>query len=297
MSFIRIFLLVITLYLFHGCHIQDNLNNENSNAENNFQKIKIYSVPSTFRFAGEKIPLELPDVREKFDRELHINSYLHSSTILLLKKGKRWLPRISEILKSNGIPEDFKYLPVIESGLANATSYKKAVGFWQLLASTARENGLTVNNEVDERYDPIKSTYAAVKYLKKAHKKFNSWVSAAASYNRGIRGYENAIKAQKINDYFNLYLNSETSRYVYRILAIKEIFENPNKYGFNLEKEDYYYQEHLVSYKISKTIPNLAKWAVENNSNFKDLKRHNPWLRKNSLIIRKGRKYIIYLPN
>ena len=269
MSFVRIFLLIIMFVSLQGCVNQNNLEEKKNENKNNFHRIKIYSVPPFFTFAGEKIPLESPDVREKFDKELHINSYLHSSTILLLKRGKRWLPRISDILTKNGIPEDFKYLPVVESGLENAISHKKAVGFWQLLSTTARENGLIVNNEIDERYDPIKSTYAAIKYLKKAYGKFNNWVDAAASYNRGMRGYENSMKSQKINHFFNLYLNSETTRYVYRILAIKEIFQNPDKYGFDLEEKDYYYPEHLLSYKIENTIPNLTNWALQHKSNYK----------------------------
>ena len=169
MYIVKIFLIVFSYYLI-SC--KSDLTNQQNNVQKKegSQNIKIYSVPSSFTFAGEPIPLDLPDVRERFDKELHVNSYLHSSTILLLKRARRWLPEISEILKSNDIPEDFKYLPVIESGLENVISYKRAVGFWQFLAATARENGLVVNNEIDERYDPIKSTYAAVKYLKKANK-------------------------------------------------------------------------------------------------------------------------------
>ena len=170
MNIFRIFIIIFSYYLI-SCN--GDIKNEKNNTGKSFQKVKIYSVPPSFTFAGEPIPLDLPDVRERFDKELHVNSYLHSSTILLLKRARRWLPQISEILKSNDIPEDFKYLPVIESGLENAISYKRAVGFWQFLAPTARENGLVVNKEIDERYDPIKSTYAAVKYLKKANKKFD----------------------------------------------------------------------------------------------------------------------------
>ena len=295
MYIVRIFLIVFSYYLI-SC--KSDIINEQNNVQKkeSSQNIKIYSVPSSFTFAGEPIPLDLPDVRERFDKELHVNSYLHSSTILLLKRARRWLPEISEILKSNDIPEDFKYLPVIESGLENVISYKRAVGFWQFLAATARENGLLVNNEIDERYDPIKSTYAAVKYLKKANKKFDNWVSSAASYNRGIRGIENSMRSQKVNDFFNLYLNNETTRYIYRILAIKAIFESPSKYGFNLDSLDYYYPEKIKEYKIYKSVPNLTNWSLTNGSNYKELKRYNPWLRKNSLTIRKNKSYIIYLP-
>lgn len=255
-----------------------------------------YDLPESISFAGEAVPLNLPDVRERLDKELQINVYLHSSTLFLLKRANRWFPQMVEILESNGIPDDFKYLPLIESAMLNSTSPKDAVGYWQILESSGKELGLEITKEVDERYDPIKSTEAACKYLKKAYDKFGSWTLVAASYNRGVAGVSRQMKEQNVTDYYDLHLNDETSRYVFRLMAIKEIFEHPEKYGFKLKAEHLYQPEELKYVEVNETIKNLMIFAQAQGSNYKILKRHNPWLRDNRLTVKKGRHYTIAFP-
>lgn len=254
-------------------------------------------IPDTVYFAGERVPLEIPDVRERLDRELHINTFWHSNTIFLLKRGARWLPDIKREFEEAGVPSDLMYLSVIESDLQNKTSPSHAVGFWQLLRGTAKDYKLEVTSEVDERYNQMKSTDAAISYLKKNYKKFGSWTNAAASYNIGRRGLDRALTKQAVNSYYDLLLGEETSRYVFRAIAIKLIFENPEKYGFNFTEEHLYKKEDLQEIKITKTIDNLRDWAFENSINYKQLKRYNPWLRKNSLSVRRGKSYIFQIPN
>ena len=211
-------------------------------------------LPDELYFAGERVPLEIPDVRERLDRELHINTYWHSSTIFLMKRANKWLPQIEEILKEHGIPDDFKYLTAIEGGFMNDVSPKNAVGFWQILKSSGRENGLEITKSVDERYDPLRSTEAACSYLKKAYRKFGNWTNVAAAYNRGMNGLQRALNNQKVDSYYDLMLNSETSRYVFRLLAIKEIIEHPDKYGFNIDRQHLYEPEKLRYVEVSNDI-------------------------------------------
>jgi hypothetical protein len=254
------------------------------------------TLPDELYFAGERVPLEDPDVRERLDRELHVNTFWHSNTIFLLKRGHRWLPEIEMVLKEYNIPDDMKYLAVIESDLQNKVSPKQAVGFWQLLKSTAKELGLEVTSEVDERYHPIKATEAACKYMNKAYGKFGSWTNTAAAYNAGVRGIQRVLDKQKVNSYYDLLLGEETSRYVFRSIAIKLIFEDPQTYGFQFEEDHLYRQEKLKKIKVTESIANLREFAFENGISYKILKRHNPWLRKNSLNVRQGKEYIIQIP-
>ncbi len=254
------------------------------------------NLPESTSFAGEPVPIEIPDVHERFDKELQINTYLHSNTLFLMKRANRWLPQIDSILKKNGIPEDFKYLPIIESALINDISPKEAVGFWQILKTSGKELGLEITTEVDERYDPIKSTHAACKYLKKAYGKFGNWTLAAASYNRGMSGLEKAIENQDVKSYYDLFLNDETSRYVFRILAIKEIIEHPEKYGFKIKTEHLYQAENYRPIEVTETIKSLVDFANSHGINYKLLKRHNPWLREEILTVRKGKNYFIAIP-
>jgi len=247
-------------------------------------------------FAGEPVPLDDPDVRERLDRELHVNAFWHSNTIFLLKRGNRWLPQIEEVIEANGIPGDLKYLAVIESDLTNVVSYRDAVGFWQLLKGTAKDYGMEVDNEVDERYNPVKSTEVACSYLKKAFEKFGSWTNAVASYNMGMRGLERSLDEQEVDSYYDLLLNEETARYVLRAVAVKLIFENPGEYGFNLSEDQLYKMEKLKQVEVSESIHNLTDFAFEQGINYKLLKRHNPWLRKNSLTVRRGKTYTILIP-
>lgn len=255
-----------------------------------------YDLPTTISFANETTPLNVPDVRERLDKELQINIYLQSSTLFLMKRAHRWLPKIQEILRQNDIPDDFKYLPLIESGLINSKSPKNAVGYWQILEDSGKEYGLEVNNEVDQRYDPIKATEAACKYLKKSYDRFGSWTLVAASYNCGMAGLQRVLNEQEEKSYYDLHLNDETSRYVFRILAIKEIFENPARYGFRLKDEHLYQPENHRLVEVTESIPDLVRFAKDQGTNYKLLKRHNPWLRQNKLTVKKGKHYQIAIP-
>jgi len=253
-------------------------------------------IPEGLTFAGELVPVDDPDVRERLDRELHVNTFWHSNTIFLLKRGNRWLPQIEKVLVEKGIPSDFKYLAVIESDLLNKVSPSEAVGFWQLLKGTAKDFGLEIRREVDERYHPMKSTEVAAKYLLKAKEKFGTWTNAAASYNLGRRGLQRRLTEQGVDSYYDLLLNEETSRDLLRAIAIKMIFLDPEKYGFDLDREQLYVQEDLKIVEIQKSIPNLRDYAFEQGINYKLLKRHNPWLRKNTLSVRFGKSYTFLIP-
>jgi hypothetical protein len=258
--------------------------------------VKIFKLPDTLTFAGESVPLAIPDVRERLERELYVNAYWESNMVLLMKRSSKFLPQIEKWLEANQIPEDFKYLAIAESGLMNAVSSADARGFWQFMESTAKEYGLEVSNEVDERYHLEKSTNAAAKYLKKAHQKFGDWTAVAASYNIGQSGFARRQEEQLIANYYELYLNEETSRYLFRILAFKVIFENPTEFGFNLRPGDYYQNPPLRSIEVKDDIKNLASWAKMNKSNYKELKQYNPWLRDKDLNVKRGRIYELLLP-
>lgn len=250
-------------------------------------------LPDKISFAGEIVPLNDFEVRERLEREILINTFWQSQTILLLKKSKRWFTEIERILKQEGIPDDFKYLALAESGLSNVVSPSNAVGFWQFLPSTAKQYGLTVNGEVDERYNLEKATIAACKYFKEAYAKFGSWSLVAASYNMGIDGLQKQMDTQKQKNYFNLLLNDETARYVFRILALKEIGVNPNRYGFILDVNDFYKPLKSKTILIDSSISDIAQFAINQNINYKQIKLLNPWLRQNTLTNKTKEKYEI----
>lgn len=259
-------------------------------------KAFVVRVPEEVTFAGETISLQDPDLRERMDRELHVNANWHSNTILLIKKANRWLPQIAEVLKKNGVPEDFKYIPAIESAFEEgARSPKDAIGFWQLLKGTAKDYDLEVYGEVDERYDPIKSTEAACKYLKKAYEKFGSWSSVAASYNVGMRGFERRLEEQKVDSYFDVLINEETGRYMFRLLAVKMILENPEAFGFHIPEDQLYHQPELKVVTVTETIDDLVDFAHQHNITYKTLKRYNAWLRDDKLKVKRN-TYQILIP-
>ncbi|CAN5464287.1 lytic transglycosylase domain-containing protein [soil metagenome] len=261
------------------------------------QKFLTFDVPEDLNLAGERVPLDDMEVLQRLDRELHVNTYWNSNTIFLMKRSSQWFPHMAKILEENGIPNDFQYLPLIESGLLNVKSPAGALGFWQFMEHTARELGLEVNDEVDERYDPIRSTEAACKYLKQAFNKFGNWTNVVASYNMGMAGMHRSMMEQKVDSYYDLLLNDETSRYVFRLLAIKEIMENPGKYGYDIPEKHLYKQEPLKEIKIDTSIPDLVDFALNQGINYKILKQYNPWLRKKSLTIKqKGKSYTLLLP-
>jgi len=255
-----------------------------------------YYFPTEVDFANESMPLEIPDVRERFDRELLVNANLHASTILIIKRANRAFKIIEPILEKNGVPNDFKYLAVIESSLINAVSPSGAKGVWQFMPATAKEIGMEVNDCVDERYHLEKSTEAACKFLLAAKEKFGSWTLAAASYNGGITGVNKQIDLQKVSNYYDLLLNEETSRYVFRILALKEIMKAPEKFGFAVPKQDLYELYPTRKLEIDSTVTNLADFAIRQGVNYKILKLYNPWLRDSKLENKTRKKYIIELP-
>ena len=255
-----------------------------------------FYFPTAVDFAGEKMPLELPDVKERFDRELLVNANLHASTILIIKRANRAFKVIEPILEKNGIPNDFKYLAVIESSLINAVSPSGAKGVWQFMPATAKEIGMEVNECVDERYHLEKSTEAACKFLLAAKEKFGSWTLAAAAYNGAITGVNKQIELQKVFNYYDLLLNDETSRYVFRILALKEIMKAPDKFGFTVPNQDLYELYPTRKLEIDSTVTNLADFAIRQGVNYKILKLYNPWLRDSKLENKTKKKYLIELP-
>ena len=261
-------------------------------------KYGIFSIlqPEGLNFAGEEIPTYSPEIWERIDKELLKNTYWQSNTMLFFKKANKYFPIIEPILKKNNIPDDFKYLALIESGLDNVVSPAGAAGFWQILKSTAREHGLEVNSAIDERYNLEKSTEVACAYLNDAYAKFGSWTMAAASYNMGKNGARRRIAQQGTNNYYNLHLNSETGRYVFRIIAVKEIMENPKRYGFMFRKKDLYTMSNYKTIEVDSTIANLNDFAKLHGINYKLLKQFNPWLRTSSLPDKSRRKYILKIP-
>ncbi|MDL2262382.1 lytic transglycosylase domain-containing protein [Bacteroidales bacterium OttesenSCG-928-I21] len=253
-------------------------------------------IPEELTFCGEKVPLENFDVHESLDFEIIANTYRHSSTLLYIKRANRYFPEIEKILKANNIPDDMKYLCVAESGLSNAISPSGATGFWQIMKATGEEYKLTINKSIDERYNQAKSLSVAIKYLKSAYKKFGSWTLAAASYNMGQGGLKKNIDHQRINSYWDLHLNTETARYVYRILALKLIMSQPEKYGFNISKEHLYAEIPTYEVTVDTTVDDLVKFAFNNKVNYKILKYFNPWLRADNLVIHGNQEYKITLP-
>lgn len=260
-----------------------------------FTNAKTIPLPERIDLAGEEAPLEIDDVKERLDKELHINSYWHNNTIFLFKRASRWFPVIEPILAENGIPDDFKYLALIESGLENVDSYAGAAGFWQILKSTGREYGLEINRDVDQRYHPVLSTKAACRYLKRSYDKFGNWTLVAASYNRGMRGMQNALDHQQVDNYYDLKLNDETSRYVFRILAIKQIFESPEDYGLNIDQE-HLYKPYVYRYDTVRNSTDWVEYAKDQKTTYKTLRIYNPWIQDEDIRIRRNEYYVVSLP-
>lgn len=253
-------------------------------------------LPKSLSFAGEKVPLEKSEIREQLDRELLYNYYNQYSTLYVLKLAERYFPLIEPVLKANDIPADFKYLCIAESALQNQTSRAGAVGFWQFMPATAPQYGLEVSDEVDERYHVVKATEAACKYFRQAYNKLGTWTAAAASYNMGQGGYSSMSTFQQTNDYYSLMLPEETMRYVFRILAFKMLVSDPKKYGYHVSKGDVYRPVQTRTVAVTSTLPNLAQFALDNGSTYRELKQLNPWLRDRKLTVKSGKSYEIRLP-
>ncbi len=293
--FIFISLGVIRLFSFYT-----GINSDDKQYEKYFQEhYRIYSVniPHDLNFAGEAVPLEDFEVRERIDREFLVNTYFQSQTVLLAKRSNRWLPIISRILKKNGVPDDFKFLAVAESGFMHNTSPKGAAGFWQFIPSTAQAYGLVINEEIDERYNPEKATEAACRFFKEAYAQFGNWTIAAASFNLGTNGMQKQIERQRAKTYYDLHLNEETSRYIFRVLALKEILSNPQNYGFVLRKKDLYPPLPGSIQKVDSSITNLPAFAQEKGTSFKMLKYYNPWLRSDKLTLLDGKPFYLRIPS
>lgn len=263
------------------------------------ENYKIFSLntPEELEFAEEEVPLHILDVREKLDRELLVNTYWQSQSLLFHKRANRWFPVIEPILEENGVPDDFKYLAVIESGLTNVVSPAGATGYWQFLKHTGREYGLEINNEVDERYHVEKSTEAACEYLKDAYEIYGSWTLAAASYNMGMTGLNRQMERQQVFNYYDMLLNEETGRYVFRILALKEILSKPSAYGFHFRPKDLYPPYEVKELTVDTAVENFATFAEQQEINYKILKILNPWLRESFMTNPKNKAYRVKVPS
>lgn len=268
-------------------------NTVNSTSTTHLKLQSIPSQPKTISFANEKVPLNKYYVQERLDRELLVNTFWHSNTILVLKRSKKYFPIIEPILSKNGIPNDFKYLAVIESGLIHVKSPAGAEGFWQFMPKTAREYGLEVNADVDERLHLIKSTESASAYLKDAYEVFGNWTLTAASYNAGMQRIQSAMNKQKAKSYYDLFLNEETSRYMHRLLATRLIFESPESYGFKITDEEAYAFPVTKLVRISKSNINWVDFALSHNMSYADLRELNPWIKGHSTANRNQKEYEI----
>jgi hypothetical protein len=295
--------IAIVIYLLHG-KIQsvwkevqrDTIALQLIDAQRKRLMVSAYSgVPEKLDFCGEEVPLHLIEVQEKLEFELLVHAYMHANTMLILKKAKRFFPQIEAILKAEGMPEDFKYLAVIESSLENRLSPSGASGFWQLTKEVALQYGLVVNEEVDERLHLIKSTQAVCQYLKKMHQKFGNWTLVAVAYHIGDREVERAVAIQKVSTYYDLLLSKPANHFIFKILALKEIIQNPQKYRF--ESKDSRDTIPIRAIKVEKTIADLVAFAQEQGVSYKTLKNYNEWLRSDRLTIRDtAKKWVIFLP-
>lgn len=294
-----LYLIIISLVILFTISIAFTGPADPSTSDNKsvFQKIVSPPVPEEVTFAGEKVPTEEYDIFERLDREITVNSFFHSQTIRYLKLTKRYFKIIEPILKKNNIPEDFKYLALAESGFdPKAVSPSGAAGIWQFMKSAAKENGLEISDDVDERYNIEKATEAACQYLKKSYSVYGNWTLVAASYNTGNGNVSQQIQNQKENDYYNLLFSEETNRYVFRILALKYIIESPEKYGFFVKESEVYPEIKFKNVEVKESIPDLAVFAKDKGTNYKMLKILNPWLRSTSLKNENKKSYLIKIP-
>lgn len=256
-----------------------------------------YRMPDEVTFAGERMPLENFDTRESLDRELLTSAYRHSSTILIIKKANRYFPVIEKILRENGIPDDFKYLVAAESEFNNVVSPAGATGFWQIMAATGREAGMEINNVIDERYHLVKSTGFACDFIRKSYEKYGNWTLAAASYNGGRASVDEQIGIQKQNNYYDLLLNEETARYIFRVVAYKLVITDPGRFGFDIDRSDLYPPLSYTEVKVDTAVSDFSDFAAKYNTNYKILKFLNPWLRKAYFTPRPNKEYLIWIPD
>ena len=259
--------------------------------------VKPFALPKQLDFAGEALPLSVADVREKLDREILVNSYWQSNNLLMLKRSSKYFPIIEPILAKNGVPDDFKYLALIESGLQNVVSPAGAAGYWQIMKSTGRENGLEINTEVDERYHIEKSTQVACDYLNEAYGRFGNWTLAAASYNMGMAGTARRLEEQGVGSYYDLLLNSETARYVYRIAAVKHIHENLADFGYVYHQDQGYSFPEMDTIFVNVEVADWISWAKTQGITYKTLRTYNPWIQSEQLSNSTNKAYQIWVPS
>jgi membrane-bound lytic murein transglycosylase D len=257
------------------------------------QQIMAVNLDREFNFAGEVMPSN-EDTKERLDRELSVNAYWQSTTLLNIKMANKYFPVVERILKENGIPDDFKYLAVAESGLRNVSSPASAKGYWQFMKPAALEMGLEINEDVDERLDILKSTKAACAYIKQLHRRFGTWTNVAGAYNVGPTAFARTLADQKENSYYDVNINEETSRYLFRIIAIKEIVSNPKDFGYYLDDHHKYQSnQNLKEVVVASSISNLSDFAHENGTTYRMLKYYNPWLISGKLTVSPGKSYTI----
>ncbi|HEX6192005.1 MAG TPA: lytic transglycosylase domain-containing protein [Chitinophagaceae bacterium] len=289
-------IIIISLLAFRNEQVQ-----QVAGAPNTAKNDQVYNwtsppLPSKIDFAGEEAPLHRWEVKEQLDREVLFNYYYQNNILYMLKLAGRYFPLIEERLKANGLPDDFKYLCIAESNLANAISRAGAVGFWQFMKGTAPGYDIEITDNVDERYHVTKSTDAACQYLRAAYSKFGSWTAAAASYNCGMGGFNSHSTFQQTTNYYDLILPDETQRYIFRILAFKYLMTNADKLGYRLPETERYKPVATRSITVTSSIPNLSTFAREQGTTYKMLKWHNPWLRSRTLPVKSGKSYVIVLP-
>jgi membrane-bound lytic murein transglycosylase D len=270
--------------------------NENPRSDSIYT-IKSFRLPDNVTFAGEEMPLDNFDTKESLEREILISAYRHSSTILIIKRANRYFPVIEKILNENNIPDDFKYLVAAESEYSNMVSPAGATGFWQIMTETGKEKGMEINTVVDERYSIEKSTQFACDYFKESYEKYGNWTLTAASYNGGRASMDKQIEIQNQNNYYDLLLNEETARYIFRAVAYKLVISDPVSYGFNIGKDDLYPVLKCYEVKVDSAIADFSAFAEKFGTNYKMLKFLNPWLRQPYLTPKSGKEYIIKIPS
>jgi membrane-bound lytic murein transglycosylase D len=285
--------LIITVLFYNGINKSET---DPITSTHKTYNIKALKFPENLNLAGERVPLEKNDIRERMDRELLVNTYWQSNGLLLIKRANKYFPILEPLLKKYGLPDDFKYLALAESAFIDETSSAGAAGIWHFMKSTGKEYGLEINSNVDERYNIEKATKVAAEYLIKSKQSFNSWTLAAASYNAGNYGISKRLKTQQVDNYYDAKLPNETERYVFRIIALKEVISNPLKYGFSFDQEDLYTMPKTKTITVDTTIVNIASFAKTLGISYKELKIHNSWLRENKLNNKSRKVYEIKIP-
>ena len=289
------FIMLVSIFILLAFSTKKTISSQIVSPENGYN-IYAIDVPEVLDFSGESMPIHIPDIRERMDRELLVNTYWQSNGLLLFKRAHRYFPIIEPILKTYGIPDDFKYLALIESGLQNVTSPAGAKGIWQIMKPTGKDYGLEINSNIDERNNLELATVVACKYLLKSKAKFGNWTLAAASYNAGVAGVSKKLERQKVSSYYDLLLGQETGRYMFRIVALKEIMTHPKKYGFNFLEKDLYSVIPTYKVKVDTAVSDFVKFAEEYDLNYKQLKIHNPWLRESFLNNNSRKVYSLEIP-